>query len=239
MPWGAVAAIGGAVIGGIASNSAANKAADANQKAIDANAYQGQIATDQYEDYKATYRPLEHQLVSEAQAYDTPQAYARAAGDAQAGVASQIGLARDRLARTAGFDPSSAAAQAASSSLELHGAAMGAVAQNKAREQTKDKAWAHQLDAAGLGRGLIAGASTGLANASAGASAIARNNLLDANQTASGIGSMVSGVANGLAKVNWGSGSSGGGVATNNTGSPVWTQMPAGSNGYPDGGGGV
>ena len=233
MPWGAVAAIGGAVIGGIASNSAAKKAADANQKALDANAYQGQIALDQYDDYKATYRPLEHELVSEAQNADSPAAYARATGEAQANVSNQIGLARERLSRTAGFDPSSADAQAASSSLELHGAAMGAVAQNKARLQTKDTAWARQMDAAGLGRGLISGASTGMANAAAGASAIARNNTLDANQTAAGVGSMVGGVVNGLAKVNWGS------TATGAASNPLWTQVPAGSNGYLDGGGGV
>lgn len=233
MPWSAVATIGAAVIGGVAANKAANKAAEANQKAIDANAWQGQIALDQYDDYKNTYRPLEHQLVKEAQDYDTAQAYEQAAGKAQATVQDQIGLARERLARTPGLDPSSAAARAANTNLELRGAALGAVEQNMARERVKDKAFARKLDASGLGRGLIAGASTGLANASAGAEAIARSSNQEAAQTASGIGAAVGGIANGLSKVNWGSFGSctGGGVATNNTGSPAWTQVPAGSSG--------
>jgi hypothetical protein len=228
------------VIGGVASNRAANKAADASQRAIDANAWQGQIALDQYDEYKNSYRPLEHQLVKQAQDYDTPQAYEQAAGKAQATVQDQIGLARERLARTPGLDPSSAAAHAANTNLELRGAALGAVEQNMARERVKDKAFARTLDVAGLGKGLIAGASSGLANASAGAEAIARSSNQQAAQTASGIGALVGGVANGLSKVNWGSFGSGtgGGAATNNTGSPVWTQVLAGSSGYPDGAGG-
>lgn len=204
MPWAAVGAIGAAVVGGVASNRAANKAADANQKAIDANAYQGQIATDQYDDYKNTYRPLEHNLVSAVQSYDTPQAYQRAAGNAQARVAQQFGLAQERLSRTPGFDPSSAAAQAAQTDLALHAAAMSAAEQNRAREQVHDKGFARKLDIVGVGRGLVTNASTGFANASATASNIAHANAVSANQTASGVGAAVGGIVNGLSKANLG-----------------------------------
>lgn len=250
MPW----AVAAAAVGAYGANRAANKAADANQKAIDANAWQGQIAQDQYDDYKQSYRPLEHALVKDAQNADTPEAYNQAAGKAQATVASQLALARERIARTPGFDPSSAAAQAANSDLALKGAALGAVEQNKARDTVKNKAWAQKLDVAAMGKGLVTGASTGFANASAGAAALARNASLDASQTASGMGAMVGGIANGLSKVDWGKwgvkggsgggaggdGGASGGMATNNTGSPVWTQVPTGSSGYPDSvGGGV
>lgn len=203
MPWSAVASIGAAVIGGVAANHAANKSADASQKALDANAWQGQIALDQYNDYKDTYRPLEQGLVKSAQDADTPQAYELEAGKAQAAVSNQLGLARDRLARTPGLDPSSAAAQAAHANLELHGAAMGATEQNLARARVKDKAFARQLDVAGLGKGLVTNASTGFANAAANASNIAHNSAMEANQTASGVGAMVGGIANNLSK-NWG-----------------------------------
>ena len=203
-PWAAAAAIGAAVVGGVASNRAANKAADANQKAIDANAYQGQIATDQYDDYKNTYRPLEHNLASEVQSYDTPQAYQRAAGNAQARVAQQFGLAQQRLTRTPGFDPSSAAAQAAHTDLERHAAATSAAEQNRAREQVHDKGFARKLDIAGLGRGLVTNASTGFANASATASHIAHANSVEANQTASGVGAAVGGIINSIGKANSG-----------------------------------
>jgi hypothetical protein len=204
------------VIGGVASNRAANKAADASQRAIDANAYQGQIATDQYDDYRDTYRPLEHALVQSAQHFDTPQAYEQAAAKAQAAVSSQIGLARDRLARTPGLDPSSPAAQAAYTNLALHGAAIGATQQNQAREQVRDKAFAHQLDIAGLGRGLVANASTGFANAAASASNIAHNNALEANQSASGAGAAVGAMINAIGKANWGNLGLGGANGYNN-----------------------
>lgn len=215
MPW----SIAAAVIGGVAANRAANKAAAANQSAIDANAWQGEIAREQYDDYKATYRPLEQSLVKSVQDFDKPQAYELEAGKAQAAVSNQLGLARDRLARTPGLDPSSAAAQAAHANLELHGAAMGATEQNLARSRVKDKAFARQLDVAGMGKGLVTNASTGFANAAATASNIAHNSAAEANQTANGIGAMVGGIANGLSK-NFG----GFGVSNYNT----WTANNAG-----------
>jgi hypothetical protein len=225
MPWAAAAAVASAVVGGVAANKAASKAADANQKAIDANAYQGQIALDQFDDYKTTFRPLEHSLASDAQQYDSAQGYERAAGEAQAAVSSQLGLARARLMRTPGLDPSSAAAQAAHTNLELHGAAMAATEQNLARERVRDKAFARKLDAAGLGRGLVANASTGFANAASTASSLARANFNEGNQTAAGIGSLVNGVVGGLSKVNWdkvggifGTGGSGGSTTPASTG---------------------
>ncbi len=255
MPWSAVASIGAAVIGGVASNRAANKAAEANDRALAANAWQGQIASDQYADYKSTYRPLEQQLAQRAQEADSPLAYQKATSEAQAAVSSQLAAAKERLARTPGFDPTSAAAQTALANLELKGAALGATEQNRARQSVEDKAWARKLDVAGIGKGLIAGASTGLASASAGAQALAHSAAQDSAQTASGMGAMVSGVVNGLSKVDWGrwgigSNSSANsstsanpgysGVPLNATGSPVWQQAPAGASGYPDGrGGGV
>ncbi|MET3135238.1 hypothetical protein AAKU55_005546 [Oxalobacteraceae bacterium GrIS 1.11] len=200
----ATAVVGAAVIGGIVANNSSKRAGEANQKSIDANRYQGEIASDQYEEYKTTYRPLEQALVKDATNYDKPEAYDKAAGEAQGAVSSQIGLARDRLSRTVGYDPTSAAAQAASVNLELRGAAMGAAAQNQARQGVTDKAYARKLDAVGLGKGLVTNASTGMASAAANASTIARNASLEAGQTASGVGAMVNGVVGGLSKINWG-----------------------------------
>ncbi|ATQ79247.1 hypothetical protein CR152_32240 (plasmid) [Massilia violaceinigra] len=159
---------------------------------------------DQYEDYKNFARPVEHSVYADAMNTDTPEAYDKAAGDAQASVSSQLGMARERMARTPGLDPSSAAAQAASTSMELKGAAMGAAAANKARDGIKDKAFARKLDAVGIGKGLVSNASSGLASAAATASNIAGQQSAQAGQTAAGVGNMVSGIANGLSKVNWG-----------------------------------
>jgi hypothetical protein len=196
----AAATIGAAVVGGVASHSAASKSAKASQAALDANAYQGEIATDQYEHYKGTYRPLEDQLVKDAQDYDSQANYDKAAGDAQATVTTQLGLAKDRLARTPGLDPSSAAAMSANADLELKGAAMGAAEQNKARENVKNMAYARKQDAVALGKGLVSNASSGLASATAGANAIAGAQAQQAGATAQGAGAMVSGVVNAFSK---------------------------------------
>ena len=203
MPWGVAASIGGAVIGGIASNSAADKAAKAQDRATEANAYQGEIAKEQWGDYKEIYQPLEKQMVADATAFDSPEAYQQAASKAQGTVSNQLGLARERLARTPGLDPSSAAGQAAMTNLELQGAALGATSQNQAREQVADKAYARKLDAIGLGKGLVTGASTGMASAAATAQSQANAQSAQAAQTAAGIGSMVSGVINAAGKADW------------------------------------
>ncbi|MCE3608291.1 hypothetical protein LXA47_32500 [Massilia sp. P8910] len=204
MPWGIAASVVAAGIGAAATNKASKRAASSADKALEANAYQGEIAMDQFEDYKTFARPVEHSVYADAMNTDTPEAYDKAAGDAQASVSSQLGMARDRMARTPGVDPSSAAAQAATTSMELKGAAMGAAAANKARDGIKDKAFARKLNAVGIGKGLVSNASSGLASAAATASSIAGQQSAQASQTAAGMGNMVSGITNGLSKINWG-----------------------------------
>ena len=215
------AMVGAAVVGGVASNSAASKGAKASaaaqDKALAANAYQGEIATDQYETYKSTYLPLEKQMVADATSYDSQANQDKAAASAQANVNSQIAGAKEALQRTPGMDPSSAAAQAANTTLGLKGAALGAAEQNKARENVTNMAYARKQDAVALGKGLVSNAASGLASATAGANAIAAQSAAQANSAASGVGSMVSGIANGLSKVNWGStGASSGSTAFDN-----------------------
>lgn len=201
--------VGSAVIGGIVSNKAAGRAADAQQAAIDANAYQGRIATDQYEDYKSNYQPLEHKMIGEVENYDSPGARNAAAAAAQADVSSEMGKAEQRLSRTVGFDPSSASAQAAQSNLALTGAALGATAQNAARQKVQDTAYARQLDMLGMGKGLVANASTGFANAANVAGGIANSNANMASNQASAAGTLTGNLIGGLSKVDWSKFSSG------------------------------
>jgi len=202
----ASAVIGSAVVGGIASNRAAKKGAEAMDRATEANAWQGEIAKDQYEDYKTTYRPLEQDLVAQAKSLDTQEARDKAAAEAQADVSSQIGLAQERLRRTPGLDPSSAASAAAQTNLALKGAAIGATAQNAARTQTADKAYARKFDAVGLGKGLVTNAANGAAQAAATAQGIAGARAAQAGATAQGVGSLVGTGINALSKMNWGTG---------------------------------
>jgi hypothetical protein len=207
----ATAVIGSAVIGGVVASKGQKAAAAAADRAADQNAYQGEIATDQYDDYKQYYRPLEHQFIKDAQNADSPEAYQNAASAAQSSVSTQLGLARERLSRTPGLDPSSPAAQAAAATMELKGAALGATEQNKARQQVKDMAYAKKQDAVAMGKGMASSAAAGLASAAAGANAQAQSAALRAGQEGAGAGALFSGVVNGLSKMNFGAGGGSGG----------------------------
>jgi len=180
---GAVAApvISSAIIGD-------HGAGRANNAAADANAMQTQIAADQWGRYKEIYEPLERQVVQEAQNYDSPENYSLAAGDASASVASQFGKARDRLTRTPGMDPSSAAYQSSMVGLDLAQAANDATAQNLARKNVKDTAYARKTAALGVGKGLDATASSGLNSAATANASMARLGLEQTNQQAGAIG---------------------------------------------------
>jgi hypothetical protein len=195
--------VGSAIIGGIASDRAASKAADAQNAAIDANRWQGEIARDQWDSYKTMYQPLEQKMLADASNYDTPAARNAAAAEAQANVSSEIGKAQQRLSRTVGFDPSSAAGQAAESNLALQGAALGATQQNVARQKVRDTAYARQLDMLGLGKGLVTNASTGFANAAGNASALANSAQNMANGQAASAGMLTGSLIGGLSKVDW------------------------------------
>jgi hypothetical protein len=165
MAWVAVGAAAVSVVGGslLADD---NGAEGANNAAADSTRLQSQIAQDQWNRYKQIYAPLERGMVTEAQNYDSPENYAKAAGDAQATVSSQFGKARDRLSRTPGLDPSSGAYQSSLVGLDLAQAATDATQQNIARQRVKDTAYARKTDALSLGKGLPAQASSQLATAS-------------------------------------------------------------------------
>jgi hypothetical protein len=178
--------LGAAAIGAASSRSANKAAARASQASADATGLQAQIAAEQWDKYNEIYDPLERQIVKESQQYDTPEQYAREAGDASATVASQFGKARERLARTPGLDPSSGAFQAGMTGLELSQAATDVTQQNAARNKVRDTAYARRLDALSLGKGLPANASTGLASAAATNRAIANDQMrLGMDQAAS------------------------------------------------------
>jgi len=148
MTWGA---IGGAAVGVIGG-------AILNKGGGGGSGLQGEIAADQWNRYKTMYSPLEESYVKEAQNYDSPENFAKAAGDANATVTSEFGKARDRLTRTPGLDTSSPGYAASLIGLDSAQAAQGAVSQNAARQKVKDTAWARKSDALNLGKGMQAGA---------------------------------------------------------------------------------
>lgn len=192
MVWAAIGAIGGAVIGGIASNSAAKKGAAASDRAT-AIAQQGQdIANDQWNTYKSTYQPLEKSMVAEAQNYDSQENLDKAAGLSSSTISEQYGKARDRLGRTPGLDPSSGAYASSIVGLDNSQAAADAVGQNAARNRVKDMAWARRTGALSLGKGLPAQASAGLATAGYQSAGLANAQYGRSANEAAGIGKLVS-----------------------------------------------
>lgn len=199
----------GAIVGGVAAAAAGsllsddNGAEGANNAAADANRLQTEIARDQWNRYKEIYAPLELSMVDEAQNYDTPENYARAAGDAAATVSSQFGKARDRLTRTPGLDPSSGAYQASVAGLDLAQAATDATQQNAARQKVKDTAYARKVDALSLGKNLPANASSMLATSANSNMNLAQMGLDQANRQAAGIGRIADRIFSSPSTSNW------------------------------------
>lgn len=204
------AAITAAVVGVAGSAYVSSQASDAAEEqsaaANDATALQSKIASEQWNKYLELYDPLERQMVSEAQDYANPENYAKAAGEASATVSQQYSKARDRLTRTPGLDPSSAAYQSSVAGLDLAQAASDATQQNAARQKVTDTAYTRKQSALALGKGLDATAASGLSSASSQSQALANRNYALANLQASSFGTGVSNVVNAVKTSGWLSG---------------------------------
>ena len=188
----ATAIVASAVIGGVASDRASSRAAAATQGASDAAGLQAQIAAEQWDKYREMYEPLEKSYIKEAQNYDTPEQYAKAAGEASATVSDQFSKARDRLSRTPGLDPSTAGYASNMVGLDIAQAATDATQQNAARNKVKDTAYARKTDALSLGKGLPAQASSSLSNAATTQASLASSQNTLAGQQAAAVGQLFS-----------------------------------------------
>jgi gas vesicle protein len=202
MAWAVVAGATIATVGG-ALLADDNGAEGANNAAADSTRLQGEIARDQWNRYKEIYEPLERGMVTDAQNYDSPENYARAAGDASATVSSQFSKARDRLGRTPGLDPSSGAYQASLVGLDLAQAASDATQQNAARQKVTDTAYARKTDALSLGKGLPAQASSALATSANSSLAQAQFGQTNANNQAGAFGRITERVFSSPSMSNW------------------------------------
>lgn len=164
-----------------AAQDRANAVSDAQLKSMQ---QQDSIAQDSYNHYKTTFQPIETQLATQAQNYDTPSRRDAMAGQAIADVGTQAGIAQqgvvnDLAAR--GVDASSGNAAAALAQGGVQAAAAKAAAGNSARQLVETTGHAYMEDAANLGRGIASaqGTQAGIAlnagNASVGNSQTALN----------------------------------------------------------------
>lgn len=134
----------------------------ANQQ-LDIAQQNADISKDYYDYQKGTFRPLEQGVVKAAQEFDTPERRELKAGQAVAGVNTQIDNARaamrERLA-SRGVDLGGGNVVAQEAAMAVQGGAAAAAAANKAREDVELQGYARKMDAANLGRGLASSQAT-------------------------------------------------------------------------------
>lgn len=121
------------------------------------------ISKDYYDYQKDTFRPLEQGIVKAAEEYDTAARREQKAGQAVAGVNTQIDNARtamrERMAAR-GVDLGGGNMIAQEAAMAVQGGAAAAAAANKAREDVELQGYARKMDAANLGRGLASSQAT-------------------------------------------------------------------------------
>lgn len=199
--WGAVA---GAGISAVANHGVNKAAANAQNAAADATRQQGEIAKEQYDDWKKDFLPIQGQMAERAKTIGGVEDQAKAADLAAGDVGIAYGRAKndltDRLT-SFGVDPSSSKYATTYGRFGLGEAAASAGAQNKARTDAINKGDAFRMDFYNAGKGTPSSAMAGL-----GASAAANTNAANAySNTASrnsmGIGSFVQKLAPSIS--NW------------------------------------
>lgn len=119
--------------------------------------------------YESLYKPLEQQFVETAQNYASPERQEEAAAQAAADVQTQAAInkdASDRAAFSMGVNPASGRYAGIDRAIGLGTALASVDAQNKARQQVRDKALALQEDAINMGKNTNAAAVTEAGNAS-------------------------------------------------------------------------
>lgn len=119
---------------------------------------------DEYSTYeKETFRPLEKQLVKDAEEFSTERKREELAAQAGADVSAAFSNVRGQENRSLsrmGVNPNSGRFAALNNQLSIGQAATTAGALNKTRVDAEQLGFARRMDAAGLGRGLAGNAST-------------------------------------------------------------------------------
>lgn len=226
MTWGAIGGAAVSVIGGALLSDGGGGGGQAQASADAYSAMQAEIARDQWDRYKQVYAPLEDRLVGEAMDYGQPWRYDAAASQAAATVNQQYDKARQQMQRTPGLDPSSGAFAAGLAGLEMNRAASSAGAQNLARKQVDDTAYARKHTAVGLGKGLDTAASSALGGLATYHSGQAQQQQQQNMQYAGALGRVTERAINGLSNSNWlGGGTANAGANYSSSWTPVSQPM--------------
>ena len=144
------------------------------QAQIAAQTQQMEQAQDYYNYMQETFRPVEQQLVAQAQEFNTDAFRRQKAAEASAAASRAFATARASNARSLaarGINPNSGAARGAGNALTLSEAATRAGGMTNARNQAQQMGYARMIDAAGLGRGLAGASAAAYAGATGAGSA--------------------------------------------------------------------
>lgn len=118
--------------------------------------------SEQFERYKRLFQPVEDRMISEAQTYDSPEAQAKAAGEAKADVLGASAEAKQRGQRqmaSMGINPASGRFAGIDRAGDLDTALASAGAENTARERVKATGMALREGVANMGRGATSTAA--------------------------------------------------------------------------------
>lgn len=149
--------------------------------------------TDQWNQYLATFQPIEERVAKEAMEYDSPAEMDRRAQQAAADVDLAYGRAWEQGKRDLtrmGVNPNSGRFLTAAAGLPTEKAKDTAHAMNTAREGVRDKAMALRAGAAAFGRNQpnVAGQMTGLATNAGSSAANTLNSTVASTMAAQGTG---------------------------------------------------
>lgn len=176
-----------------AASAKANQVTDAQLRLMD---QQEALTQDRINYEKDTFRPLEKQLVAEANAYDTPERRAAEAGKAMQTVGTQFDVARQGMRRQAsasGIDPSSGNFIANLGTMGVREAATKAASGTAATNLVETTGRAMKADAAALGRGLPSAQATTAGLALTAGNSAANTAQIPANIAAQGTSMMTNG----------------------------------------------
>lgn len=143
-----------------AAEDRANKVADSQTAAMD---FATQEAKDLSDRRKNVAQPLEDQIITDAQGYDTPERRAAARAEAAAGVQSAYGRAQQAQTRQQarmGVDLTSAQNAALMQDAALSKAKAEAGATYMADRNVEQQGHARMMDAAGLTKGIVGSQAT-------------------------------------------------------------------------------
>lgn len=166
---------------------------------------QSAIADEQYQRYKDVYRPMQDDIVREANAYDTAANRERMAAEAIGDNKNAFAIKAaddERKMESYGINPTSGQFRGMRNANSVLEAATSAAAATRTREAAKQLGWAKKMDAIGLGSGVFGNQAT-----STGLALNAGNQALGAGQVAMGNYSAMGnsmGQAYGGANAGWG-----------------------------------